>query len=296
MQNKGLEFNLTTRNLAGALKWTTNLNVAFNRNKILSLYGSDDDLIFVFTETRVFGTGVESALKPGNPVGVLYGYVADGIYARDEDNTTGLRASSATGHLFGGGDVRYVDQDGNGVIEPQDRVTYGRTQPLHTGGITNTFAYKGLSLDIFMNWSYGNQVYNATRQALTAMSTPGRNYLSSVRNRWKQQGDITDIPRAVSGVGGTANYNFTSTRFLEDGSYLRLSNVTLGYELPQTLVERLKFQNIRAFITANNLALFTKYSGIDPDVRSFTREGHYGTDFGAYPRARTFTVGLTLGL
>ncbi len=297
MQNKGLEFNLTTRNLAGALKWTTNLNVAFNRNKILTLYGSDDDLVQVFAQSRIYNVNaLESLLKPGRPVGLIYGFESQGIYARDEDNTAGLRDQSATGYLFGGGDVRYVDQNGNGIIDPEDRVPFGRPQPLHTGGITNTFAYKGLSLDIFMNWSYGNQVYNATRQALTGMNSPGRNYLTSVRNRWQQQGDITDTPKAAIGPAAAPNSTYTSTRFLEDGSYLRVSNVTLGYELPQALVERIKFQNVRAFITANNLALFTKYSGVDPDVRSFTNEGQYGIDFGAYPRARTFTLGLTLGL
>ncbi len=134
-----------------------------------------------------------------------------------------------------------------------------------------------------MNWSYGNQVYNATRQALTGMNSPGRNYLTSVRNRWQQQGDITDTPKAAIGPAAAPNSTYTSTRFLEDGSYLRVSNVTLGYELPQALAERIKFQNVRAFITANNLALFTKYSGVDPDVRSFTNEGQYGIDFGAYP-------------
>lgn len=301
MENKGLEFNLTTRNLlgtsAGALKWTTNLNLAMNRNKVVILTGDPTDLIQVFAETRVYGVNaLESVLSPGQPVGQLYGYITDGIYAHSEDNAAGLRNSSATGPLFVGGDVIFRDLNGDGIINTNDRTTIGRTQPYHTGGINNTLSYKGLSLDVFMNWSYGNQVFNATRQSLTGLETPGRNYLTDVQNRWRKPGDITDQPRAAYGVAGNPNSSPTQTRFLEDGSYLRLSNVTLAYQLPQGLVQRLRLDNVRAYVTGNNLALLTKYRGVDPDVRSFTSEGQYGIDFGAYPRARTITFGLTLGL
>lgn len=293
MENKGLEFNMTTLNLIGNFKWTTNFNLAANRNKIVTLVYTD--LIQVFAQSRVFSANaIESLLLPGNPVGLLYIYETEGVYARDEDNTTGLRDQSPTGYLFKGGDVRYVDQNGDGIITPADRVPLGRPQPYHTGGITNTLSYKGLSLDVFMNWSFGNKVYNGTGQALTGMESPARNYLSVVNNRWRQQGDVTNIPRADTGEGNRNIY--TSSRFLEDGSYLRINNVTLAYQFPQKFVNRIKFQNMRAFITANNLAILTNYSGIDPDVRSFTREGSYGVDLGAYPRTRTFTLGLTAGL
>ena len=230
MQNKGLELNLTTRNLSGsrALKWTTNLNVALNRNKIVTLLGGDNDVtpIFVFAESRVFSVNaLESALLAGQPVGLLFGYITDGIYARNEDNTTQLRNSTATGNVFGGSDVIFRDLNGDGVINGNDRTTIGRVQPNHTGGINNTLSYKGLSLDVFLNWSYGNQVYNATRQSLTGMESPGRNYLTDVANRWRKPGDITSQPRSAYGVAGSPNASYTQTRFLEDGSYLRLSNV-----------------------------------------------------------------------
>lgn len=297
MENKGLEFNLTTRNLTGNFKWTTNFNIAFNRNKILELYGNSNDLVQVFAQSRVFNVnGLESLLIPGSPVGMIYGYVSDGIYSTDKDNIQGLRSQSATGYLFRGGDVRYIDLDGDKVIGPADRTAIGKPQPVHTGGISNSFIYKGLSLDIFMNWAYGNQVYNATRQSLTGMYTPGLNNLVEVRNRWRNQGDVTDIPRAATGIAGNPNAQPAATRFLEDGSYLRISNVMLSYQFPKLLIPKLHLENARVFITGNNLALFTNYSGIDPDVRSFTGEGQYGIDFGAYPRARTFTVGFTLGL
>ncbi len=296
MENKGLEFNLTTRNLTGNFKWTTNFNIAFNQNKILELYGNSNDLVQVFAQSRVFNVnGLESLLIPGSPVGMIYGYVSDGIYSRNEDNKTGLRNQSKTGYLFQGGDVRYIDLNGDNVIGPSDRKAIGKPQPIHTGGMSNSFSYNGLSLDIFMNWSYGNQVYNATRQALTGMYTPGLNNLTEVRNRWRNQGDVTDIPRAGTGIAGNPNASPAATRFLEDGSYLRISNVMLSYRLPKSVIQKLSLDNARAFITGNNLALLTKYSGIDPDVRSFTGEGQYGIDFGAYPRARTFTVGFSLG-
>lgn len=301
MQNKGLEFSLTTRNFTGSntpgsFKWNTNLNLALNRNKIVSLYGNPTDIVFVFATTRALNIGgLESVLLPGQPVGLIYGYEATGIYARNEDNTAGIRNQSATGYLFGGGDVIFVDQDGDKFITPSDRVAIGRPQPLHTGGINNTLSYKGFSLDVFVNWSYGNQVYNATRQSLSGMETPSRNYLTDVRNRWRTPGDVTDVARAATGIAGSPNSNNTQSRFLEDGSYLRLNNVTFAYQLPLPLVQRLRMNTIRAYVTGNNLALLTRYRGIDPDVRSFTNEGQYGIDFGAYPRVRTITFGLSLG-
>ena len=295
MQNKGLEFNLTTRNLIGIFKWRTNFNIAFNQNRILELYGNPNDQLFVFAQNRIYNVNaLESVLVPGYPVGMIYGYVSDGIYSRNEDNKTGLRSASATGYLFQGGDVRYIDLDGDNIIGPLDRKPIGQGQPLHTGGISNTFNYKGLSLDIFMNWSYGNQVYNATRQAMTAMNTPGHNNLVEVRNRWRKQGDISSVPRAGYSIPGDPN-TISSTRFLENGSYLRISNVMLSYQIPKEIHQKFGLDNARVFITANNLAVITNYSGIDPDVRSFTGEGQYGIDFGAYPRSRTVTVGLTLG-
>ena len=270
-----------------------------NRNKIVTLLGGDNDAtpIFVFAESRVFSVNaLESALLAGQPVGLLFGYITDGIYATNEENTAKLRNSTATGSVFGGGDVIFRDINGDGIINGSDRTTIGRTQPSHTGGINNTLSYKGISLDVFMNWSYGNQVYNATRQSLTGLETPGRNYLTDVQNRWRKSGDVTDQPRSAYGVAGNPNSSYTQTRFLEGGSYLRLSNVTLAYQLPQALVQRIRSDNVRAYVTGNNLALLAKYRGVDPDVRSFTNEGQYGIDFGAYPRARAITFGLTVGL
>jgi outer membrane receptor protein involved in Fe transport len=292
LENRGAELGINTRNLVGAFKWTTNFNVALNRNKVLSLYGNEDDLIQVFAPQRTYGVdGLESVIVPGRPLGSVYGYQTDGIYSRNEDVPAGMTWS---GQRFQGGDIRYIDIDGDGTITPSDRTFIGHMEPLHTGGITNNFSFKGFTLDVYMNWSYGNDIYNANRQALTVMEAPGRNNTVEVRNRWRQPGDNASVPRAATGING--RNSLEADLFIEDGSYLRISNITLGYQLPANVVQKMRLSSLRFFATALNPILFTNYSGIDPDVRSFTGEGQYYIDFGAYPRARTFSLGLSLEL
>ncbi len=293
IENKGLEFGLNTRNLTGAFKWSTNVNVSFNRNKVLSLYGNANDQIFVFAQQRVYGVdALESTIQVGYPLGGVYGYISDGVYARSEDNKNNL---TFNGYKFAGGDVIYRDIDGDGKLTPTDRTNIGNMQPRHVGGINNSFSYKGVSLDVFMNWSYGNDIFNATRMSLITMESPSRNSSAEVRNRWRRPGDITNIPRAATGLTGGAN-SLESTLFIEDGSYLRVNNITLGYQFPNNITQRLRLNNLKVYMTGNNVFIFTKYKGIDPDVRSFNGEGQYGIDFGAYPRARIFTFGLSLDI
>ena len=266
MVNKGMEFALSTVNFDREFRWTTDFNLSLNRNKVTKL---GLNKVYYYAET--YATG-ESAiiLKEGLPLGSFFGYISDGV-----DPETG--------------DLMYRDISGNGTIGTEDRTVIGCAQPKFTYGFTNDFSYKGVTLSIFFQGSYGNDIFNASRIETEGM-VDFRNQSTAVLRRWKRPGMVTDIPR----VGNADNIK-NSTRFVEDGSFLRLKNVTLSYSFPKKLIKKASISDLQFYVTAQNLLTFTKYSGYDPEVNAYGSSGtELGVDFGTYPQAKAFIFGVNI--
>jgi TonB-linked SusC/RagA family outer membrane protein len=266
MLNKGLEFLVSSRNFTGEFQWNTDLNLSFNRNNI-----TDMGLMKIRKYAASYSTGEDIIrLEQGWALGTFYGYVADGV-----DPATG--------------DVRYVDLDGDGELTTGDRKALGSAQPDFTFGITNTFSYKGFDLSLFLQGSYGNEIFNATRIETEGMQD-FRNQSKEVLRRWRRPGWVTDVPR-VNNPDNLRN----SSRFVEDGSYIRLKNITLAYSFSGGWMEKAGISRLRPYITAQNLLTLTKYSGYDPEVSAFgTSSTTMGVDFGTYPQNKTFIFGVNI--
>ncbi len=269
IENRGIDLSLSTVNLVNALKWTSDFNISFNRNRVVDLQYTD-----VYYYGRIYSNNQDvSIVKKGLPLGSLFGYVSEGV-----DPETG--------------NLKYKDVNGNGIFDPGDRTIIGNAQPLFTFGFTNHFSYKRFSLDVFFQGSYGNDLYNATRIDLEGMFD-SKNQSTAVLRRWTTTNRNTDIPKAAG--GGNVDNVRNSSRFVEDGSYVRLKALTLSYELD---VEKWKWKGIRKlmfYATGQNLLTFTKYSGFDPEVNAFGRSAtEVGIDYGTYPQAVTVTVGANV--
>ncbi len=263
MQNRGIEVTLGTQQDIGPIHWTSQLNISANRNKVLELYNHQpiDDL----------GRGGNRVME-GQPIGVFYSFKSLGV-----DPSTG--------------DIVYADRNGDGEIkETDDRMIVGNPQPKFIGGFTNTLAYRGFDVSIFFQFSYGNDIFNGSRLFLESLQG-GDNQLADVKRRWQQPGDITDIPRAAA----NPKNKLVSSRFIEDGSYLRLKNLTIGYTINRELTSRVHISSLRFYLSAQNLLTFTRYSGLDPEVNySGNSTQVIGTDFFTFPQARAITLGLNL--
>ncbi len=284
MQNKGLELSLTTYNLTGKFKWSSSLNIGFNRNKVVSL--PEDLLTDGFIQN-----GSYHILKEGEPIGIFYGWKFLGVYASDDDNVNHVKMGSSNGKEFEGGDVIWDDVNGDYIIDDNDKQIIGNAQPDFTGGFNNDLSYKNFSLNIFFQFSYGNDIYsnlNFMRNWVYAYN----NVSTDALRRWRKQGDITDYPKPTRS-DPMKNDNRVSSRWVEDGSYIKLKNVSLSYNLPSNIVSKLKVSSIRAYITGQNLITWTHYTGYDPDVSSYS-DLQVGVDDGSYPQSRTFIFGLNV--
>lgn len=264
MVNKGLELAISSKNFVGEFKWSTDFNISFNKNKLTKLGLSK---VYYFAETYTTGQSAV-ILKENLPVGTFFGYKSLGV-----DPETG--------------DIMYEDVSGNGTVGLEDRTTIGCAQPKFTYGLTNDFSWKGITLSVFLQGSYGNQIFNASR-----IDTEGmfdfRNQSTAVLRRWKRPGMKTDIPRS----GNIENIH-NSSRFVEDGSYLRVKNITLAYDFPQKWFRKTPNVNLQVYATAQNLLTFTKYSGYDPEVNAYGASSvALGVDYGTYPQARTMIMGV----
>ena len=267
LENKGLELALNTINFKGNFNWNTNINISFIQNKVLEM-GKYTDVIYN-------GYGGVNRIEKGVSLGNFYGYVVDQV-----NPTNGI--------------LEYKDLNGDGFIKPSDDQTIiGNAMPDYTFGITNSFSYKGFSLDILTTGSQGNDIFNASRIDLEGMKD-NKNQSVVVLDRWTTAGQITDVPKAgptnYQGIAATAN----STRWIEDGSYVRMKAVTLGYNFKKLF---LGLQSLKLYATGQNLVTWTKYSGFVPEVSAFggnTGTGQ-GIDYGNYPQVRTFIFGLKAG-
>lgn len=269
IENKGIEFNLSSVNIDKKIKWTTDFNISFNRNKVLALNYTD---IYYFG--RIYSNNSDvSEVKVGLPLGTFFGYVADGV-----DPATGM--------------LKYKDVNNNGIFDTGDRTVIGNGQPDFTFGFTNTLTYKRFDLNIFFQGSYGNDIFNATRIDLEGMFD-SKNQSIDVLRRWTPSNTITDMPKAI-GFGNVDNVR-NSTRFIENGSYVRLKSLTLSYKVLDSNPMFKTIKKLSVYVTAQNLLTFTKYSGFDPEVNAFGNSAtELGIDYGTYPQSRTFIAGLNV--
>ncbi|WP_114748191.1 SusC/RagA family TonB-linked outer membrane protein [Pleomorphovibrio marinus] len=265
IQNKGLEFEVSTRNLTGEFVWNTSFNMTFNRNTVVNL--PEGDLLG--------GIGNFNIAREGLPLGSFFGWAMHGV-----NPETGM-----------------IDFERNdGTLGPpsrqEDRRIIGDPNPDFYGGVTNNFFYKNFDLSIMGQFVGGVDLYNYTAFYRFSGFNLSGNGDSAWTRRWRQPGDITDVPRPSPGSLDNAA---VSTRWVEDGSFFRIRNISFGYSLPSSLLERLKVSNMRIYTTIQNAFVFTRYSGYDPEVNAMSSDGiAYGTDHSNYPQPRIFTGGLSI--
>ena len=297
-RNNGIDLSLNTRNLVGgdnSVSWTTGLVFSAYRNRILNLNVATP---FNGTTTRT-GTAI-SRFDQNSSIGSFYGYVADGLI-QTADELASLNKNSPSGvyQLSGTapGDIKFRDMNGDGVVNDQDRAFIGNPNPNFTFGITNTVTYRGFDLTAFVQGSEGGKIYNLNRVYTEGGLYSNGNSSTRVLGRWTGPNTSTDVPRAVA---GDPNQNLrVSSYFVEDGSYVRLKTLTLGYNFAKPLINRFGGQTLRVYATAQNLVTLTKYMGYDPEIGTTgtadNRGVGFGVDRGVYPQSRVFTAGLNIG-
>lgn len=283
VRNRGIEFNLTTRNLVGAFRWETNFNIAFNRNKVLSLADGTD----------MFLPGYQQPIAVGHDINAWNMPIWAGVNPANGDPQWVKITTDASGK-----EVRSLTNNYSDASTAQSRQFTGTSAaPKFTGGIGNTFSYKQFELSAFFNFVSGNQVYNDSRFYFDndgVYDSYNAMVLKKGWTRWAKPGDIATHPLPIQ--GGNHNSNSASSRYLEDGSYLRLRNVRLSYDLPPAFLNRAKIASFRVFVSADNLWTWTKFSGVDPEVviNPYTSNSAAGTSSFKYPISRKILFGIAL--
>ena len=283
IQNKGFEVTLSTKNIIkNDFKWSSDAVFSYNKNNVESI-NSDTPII---TASGGFNSAI-GLIKAGYPVNVFYGYITDGIFQNqaEVDSHAVQMPGSNSATSTAPGDIRFKDLNNDGVINDKDRTVIGNPNPKFTFSLNNTFNYKNFDLTIFLQGSYGNDIFNANRMYTEAMSII-QNQSTAVLGRWTGEGTSNNIPRAIY---GDPNQNSrVSDRYIEDGSYLKIKNINLSYTLPKAVFGQ-NFNSVKIFVSAQNLVTWTKYSGFDPEVPV------NGIDNGTYPITRTVSLGLNIG-
>lgn len=266
MTNRGFEFSVSSRNMQGAFSWTTDFNMSFNRNRLESLalqqvyYGA-------YINSEILRDNIVRN-EPGRPLGGFYGYVCEGV-----DPQTG--------------ELKYKELDGKEGITPEDRDYIGDPNPDFIFGMTNSLSWKGFNLSVFLQGSYGNDIYNASKIETESMTTQ-RNQAASVANRWRKPGDVTSIPKAGATVANSSYY-------VEDGSYLRVKDISLSYSFMGAFLKKIGVSRLQPYVTASNMLTFTGYSGTDPEVNEWGDAGGVqGIDWGTYPYSKTVVFGINV--
>jgi len=302
MQNKGLELSLTARLLqSGAagtgVNWSTTVNLSRNRNEVTALF-----------EDQPINSGFANRVDVGEPLGFFYGHVTDGLFQVGDaicltqtGETAAQRSArcAAAGIAFQSsrtapGDIRFRDLNSDGIINADDRTKIGDPWPDLEGGISNTLSFRGFDFSAFIQFSRGNEIFNANGLYMSQYGSFGDNHTIQALQRWTPTNTNATEPRAIdTDPNGNAR---TSNRFIEDGSFWRLKNVVLGYTLPSSVASRFGYRTARIYVQAQNLVTSTNYSGFDPEVNTTGPSAvARGTDFYTLPQQRTFTFGFNLG-
>lgn len=299
VSNSGIELSLSSTNIKGEkFVWSSSFNIAFNRNKVLALNDGEPSLLSRVTWGN-FNNAFPYIAVPGQPIAQFYGMTFDGVYQYSDfevqpngsyvlkpnvPNNGNPRANILPG------DIKFKDINGDNQIDDNDRSVIGDPNPVHIGGFSNNFSYGNFDLNIFLQWSYGNDILNANRIEFEGGDPTQRNLLNmfeSFANRWTPENQTNELYRL--GGQGPAYY---SSRTIEDGSFIRLKTVSLGYNLPASLMKSLKMKSLRFSVSAQNLITWTRYSGLDPEVSTRHTALTPGFDWSPYPRPRSITIGL----
>lgn len=316
--NNGFEVQLNTTIIDSKdFNWSANFNISFNQNKVLSL--GKQTLFLVSSGWAGSNNPSDYIVKVGAPVGSMYGLENDGFYTVDDFNydaatqTYTLKDkiandSKVTGLTPQPGIIKYKDQDGDGIVDyNKDAKIIGNANPDFFGGLNQQFSFKNFDLSVFINFQYGNDIYNANKIEFSSGYTPNANLLSIEKNRWKTvdaDGNVVTDPTQLAALNKNATLwrpITTGSAFypqswgVEDGSFARINNITFGYTLPSRLTKKAGIQRFRTYVTLNNLAVITNYSGYDPEVN--TRRSTpmtSGIDFSAYPRSTSYIFGVNV--
>jgi hypothetical protein len=293
VENKGLELSISGDPLIGELKWNTGFNISWNRNKVLDL--GENKKLDNF-KTTYGGYGLKNSfmqLRVGEPFGQMYGYGYAGTWKTSE---------AAEAALYGQlpGDPHYKDINNDTTIDASDIMMIGNTIPKFIFGWSNRLSYKNFELTVLIQGSQGNDIFNQSRIRL---ENPFEGTSSRMLDRWTPTNENTDVPAFIDQVT-RQNASLTnkvslgsdagrSQRYVEDGSYVRVKNVTLAYSFPSSLTNKIGITKLRAYVSGTNLLTFTKYTGYDPEVSAYnSNDAMIGVDLSNYPTAKTFTFGI----
>ena len=299
--NQGLEISLSGDVIKkNDFNWNSSFNIAFNKNRVVSLTENQESITSTVPWDQNYTSIPLYIAKIGQPIGQIYGFIWDGVYQYEDFNQlpngtyelkSGVTTNGNSRSNIRPGDIKYRDLNGDNVVDNYDRTVIGNAYPIHQGGFSNNFRYKNFDLNVFMQWSYGNDVVNANRLWFEAGNKTNLNQFATFENRWTPDNQTNDMFR----VGGMGPYAYSS-RVVEDASYLRLKTVSFGYNFDPKVLSKLKIRSLRVYATAQNLYTFTNYSGFDPEVAVYYSALTPGFDYSSYPRPKTFVFGINVGL
>lgn len=304
VSNRGAEFTFSSRNIVKRdFNWSTNLNISFNKTKTIKLNeGQEQILTDPQWDLGFMQTEYQYITKVGQPVGMMYGLVFDGLYQVDDFVLNGGTYQLKNGEpsyrtVMKPGMVKFKDLNNDGVIDQNDRTIIGNPYPKHIGGLFNSFRYKAFDFQFLLQWAYDFDILNGNKSQYGSIYMQGRNGLKSLNNIWTPYNTETEIGgMRYDGINLITPYGYKlDSRHIDDGSYLKLKTAALGYNLPQSLLKKIKIKKCRVSLSAQNLYTWTNYEGYDPDVSV----GRYGAltprlDYSAYPQSLTISGGLEL--
>lgn len=300
VSNSGIELTIDTKNIqTKEFSWTSSFNISFNRNKVLSL-NDDEPSLASRVNWGNFNNAYPYIAIPGHPIAMFYGHIFDGVYQYTDFDKVGESYILKDGVPNNGnarekiqpGDIKFKDINRDGVVNDYDLTIIGNPNPKHIGGFGNNFQYKNFDLNVFFQWSYGGDVLNANRIEFEGGDPNARtslNMFASFANRWTPENQTNELYRI--GGQGPAVY---SSRTIEDGSFLRLKTISLGYRLPNAWLKKINIKSLRVYASAQNLITWTKYSGPDPEVSTRPTALTPSFDWSPYPRPRTLTLGVDI--
>ncbi len=300
VDNAGVEFEFISRNLTGKFNWTTNVSVGYNKNEIKDL-GGDNNLI-AYEMTNTVKTPI-TYLVVGQPIGTFKGYETDGVYKdwNDVYSSASVWADGTNESRTQPGYLKYKDQNGDGVINEDDKVVLGHAQPSWTVGLTNTFSFKGFDLSVFFTGAFGNKIVNTNKGKIERYRGSSDNQTRYVLEGWRPMDPATGDP-GYSGSRPRVVYktdyatNLTDL-YLEDGDYFRLKTLSLAYNLPKKALDKINMRNCRLQVSCINLLTFTKYTGMDPEASSSLGDNNMrlGIDQSSYPASKSVVFSLAVG-
>ncbi|REE01557.1 TonB-linked SusC/RagA family outer membrane protein [Marinoscillum furvescens DSM 4134] len=290
MQNQGVDLSLKTVNIdKNGLRWNTNVVFSHYRNELTSMPNGVASIKETFEWSNVL-----TQTDVGQPLGQFWGYKVDKLFTSEEEVRNAPYQGEVGPEGTWMGDIKWQNINGDSVINGEDKTYIGNPHPLFTFGFGNDVKFRNFDLSIFVNGSYGNDIYNWNRHYTEGMAQVISNVSTVVKDRYTAENTDTNVPRYVQG-DPNGNATEISDRFVEDGSYLRIQNVTIGYTLPAPVINRLNITRLRVYATFQNLYTFTRYSGFDPAIGSYNQNARLtGLDPGRYPVPRIMQLGLNL--